>query len=102
MRAARTPPEPPPMTKRSVSKSAMTGVLRLEIVAFLLHLGAKAVHHILTDALTPLLNIVEGFVEHLWLDRNHLFAEGRFVERQHVFEFLLAESIGVELCRLGH
>jgi hypothetical protein len=35
MRAARTPPEPPPMTNRSTSKSDM-----LHIVSALLHFGA--------------------------------------------------------------
>src|SRR5947209_6061150 len=97
MRAARTPPEPPPMTKRSVSKSAMVDVTRvLQVVTLLLHLGAEAVHHFLTHARRPLLHIVKGLVEHERILDDNLPAERRLVEREHVLQLLLAETLGIE------
>src|SRR6187455_900763 len=102
MRAARTPPEPPPITKRSVSKSAIRSPARLEIVALLLHLGAEAIHHLLADLLAPLLDVVERLVEHLRLDIGHLLAERRLVEHEYVFQLLLAEAVRILPRRIGH
>src|ERR1043165_10043427 len=103
MRAARTPPEPPPITKRSQSKSAMTAAqARLEIMALFLHLGAEAIHPLLADLASPLLNIFERLIEHLRLDTRHLLAQRRLVEGEHVLQFLLGETVGIELRRIAH
>src|SRR5262249_28097490 len=111
MRAARTPPEPAPITNRSVSKS-LIGYSKLgrsskpgrsEVVALLLHLGAKAVHHLLGDARAPLLlHEGEGRVEHLRLLHQHLLPERRLEEGHELFELSIAEARRVLPRRLGH
>src|SRR4051812_29072631 len=93
IRAARTPPEPPPMTNRSVSKSAMmVRGAALKIMALLLHLGAEAVHHFLADARPPLLlHEIEGLIENPRFALLHLLAERRLVERNQILQLGFGE-----------
>src|SRR4051794_28103441 len=106
MRAARTPPEPPPMTNRSVSKSLIARRVLplgpLEIVPLLLHLGAEAVHHFFRDTRTPLLHETESRIEHLRLLHQHLLPERRLEERHQLLQLGVAEARSVLPRRLVH
>src|SRR5476651_1630015 len=97
MRAARTPPEPPPITNRSVSKSLIAErrgrVAGSEVVALFLHLGAEAIHHLLAEPRRELLlNKAERFFEHLRLGSEHFLANRRFEECHQVLQLRLAEA----------
>src|SRR6516162_11546035 len=71
IRAARTPPEPPPMTKRSTSNSAMihsdlfqgfpVRYALSDFLATLAHLGAEGAHHGFREVLRP--RVHEGHAE---------------------------------------
>src|SRR3954452_16779367 len=103
MRAARTPPEPPPITKRSVSNSAMGFAGRgLKIVALLFHLGAEAVHHFLANARRPLLHESKSLIEDHRLSFQHFLAERCLVEREHVLQLSFGESDCIESARLSN
>src|SRR5947209_2368089 len=106
MRAARTPPEPPPITNRSTSSAiaALSVVLVFarrpnfsgDRLAALLHLLAELAVHFVTESLAPVLHVLQAGVDRLRLLGLHLLADGRLVEREHVLEFLLGESCGVD------
>src|SRR4029077_1179121 len=82
MRAARTPPDPPPMTKRSTSWSAIS-----EIVSALLHLGAHLGNDVLGKAVAPLAGVGHAFVDDFRFLDDHLSAERRLIEVQQVLQF---------------
>src|SRR5579862_3416489 len=86
MRAARTPPEPPPMTNRSTSKSDM-----LHIVSALLHFGAHAIHDVDRQIVGPFGGAVHGIFDGLRLLDDHLLADGGLVERQDLLQLGLGE-----------
>src|ERR1700733_11952922 len=97
IRAARTPPDPPPMTKRSTSKSDM-----LHIVPALLHLGAHPGHDVDGKIVAPASRIGHAFVERLRLLDEHLLAERRLIEGQKALQFGFSEMAGVEARRRVH
>src|ERR1700692_185076 len=97
MRAARTPPEPPPMTKRSTSRSAM-----LHIVSALLHLGAHLGHDILGKIVRPSAGKDHALIEYFRLLDESLFAERRLIIRQQILQFLLGKMGGVNAGALIH
>src|ERR1700681_3776481 len=97
IRAARTPPDPPPMTNRSVSNSAMSAPERL---ATLFHFRTKFIVHRFVKALRPLAHIGHAGLNRLWLLREQLLAERRLVEGDEVFQFLLGKVAGVDLRHL--
>src|SRR5271165_2323098 len=70
IRAARTPPDPAPMTKKSRSK-AMTRALwtALEVDALLLHLPARLRHNVGGELVAPGSDHVLKVLEEYWLDR---------------------------------
>src|SRR6202035_3216002 len=90
MRAARTPPEPPPMTNRSTSKSDM-----LHIVSALLHFGAHAVHDIDRQIVRPRGGATHRVFDSLRLFDDHLLADRRLVERQNLLQLGLGEMGGI-------
>src|SRR5580700_4095026 len=92
MRAARTPPEPPPMTNRSTSWSAM-----LEIVPALLHFRTHLGHDFLGKVVAPFPGIGHAFVEGLRFLGQHLLAGGRLIEGQNGLQFRFGEMAGVDL-----
>src|ERR1700733_6540713 len=68
IRAARTPPEPPPMTNRSTSKSVTAASCEgSEILPLLLHLFMDTLHHVGRQLLGPRLHRHHELVEHAWL-----------------------------------
>src|ERR1700683_2997699 len=93
MRAARTPPEPPPMTNRSTSKSDM-----LHIVSALLHFGAHAVHDVHRQIIRPCGGAAHRVFDSLRLLEHHLLANRRLVERQNLFQLGLGEMAGISTC----
>src|ERR1700733_6623066 len=90
MRAAPTPPEPPPMTNRSTSKSDM-----LHIVSALLHFGAHAVHHVDRQIVSPFGGAVHRVFDGLRLLDDHLLADRRLVERQNLLQLGLGKMGGI-------
>src|SRR5262245_22498347 len=92
MRAARTPPEPAPMTKRSRS----IGGQMSDLVAALLHLDAEFADDLLRQAVRPDLRILHALVENDRLLADQLAPERRLVEGERVFELLLGEAAGVD------
>src|SRR5262245_61516782 len=124
IRAARTPPEPAPMTRRSTSCSAIcrapaarqhrrsaarcgagnddraprgSSRQRLDFMPSLFHFGAHPVDYLLRQSVRPNLRISHALIENPRLFRKQLAAEGRFVKGERVLEFLLLESGGVKL-----
>src|ERR1700710_1461810 len=82
IRAARTPPEPPPMTNRSTSNSAISAPIEIRLpwsnlLAALAHLGAElAVDHF-GKTIRPLLHIGDAALNCLGLGREQSLAERR-------------------------
>src|SRR5262245_10851431 len=103
MRAARTPPEPAPITRRSTSCAAITtpalAVGRAarhvdavsQIVTLLLHLGLEPRHDLLADLSRPGFRARQALVDHDRLLGGEFLADGRLVEREHVLELRLGE-----------
>src|SRR5581483_10260041 len=88
-RAARTPPEPAPITNKSTSSlipSPGASAVRLEIVALLLHLRAHAVHHLFGELIGPLLDPAEAVVENPGFLLDDLPSERGAVEGERVLE----------------
>src|SRR5262245_7602989 len=106
MRAARTPPEPAPMTKRSTSGIANPSPNpgshprscphRLDFVPPPLHLRAKLGNDFVGKLVPPSLHVLGALVENDRLLRDDLPAERRLVEREHVLELLLGEPRCIE------
>src|SRR5258708_6517092 len=100
MRAARTPPEPAPMTNRSTSSDipapivALRRELELGVAAFF-HFRAHFRHHGLGIFVDPDLRTLGRCLAGLRLLLNHLLAERRLVEGDHILEVLLAERSGI-------
>src|SRR6201998_1099539 len=86
MRAARTPPEPPPITKRSTSWSAILRIT-LHIVSALFHLGAHTGHDFFGEVVRPLAGIGHALVKHYRLLGQLLLTERRLVEGQQILQF---------------
>src|SRR5271154_5571134 len=86
IRAARTPPDPPPITKRSTSWPAM-----LNIVSALFHFGAHTVDDFKGQIVRPLAGTVHALVERLRLLGNGLLADRRLVECQQLPQLRLGE-----------
>src|SRR6266850_740195 len=110
MRAARTPPEPPPMTNRSTSNSAIStppeivspdqtslSNFQLDFLAALAHLGAELGVHRFGKDLRPLVHIGHAELNGPGLVREQLLTERRLVERHQVLEFLFGKLVGVNL-----
>src|SRR6185369_11501644 len=101
MRAARTPPEPPPMTKRSTSNSAISTPPEVafgsDILAALLHLGAELAVDGFGKGLRPLVHVGHAELDGAGLTREQLLAERRLVEGDEILQFLLGELVGVDL-----
>src|SRR5512138_1419549 len=99
MRAARTPPEPPPMTNRSTSNSAMVRVpiWSSDILTALLHLGAELAVDDFGKLLRPLVHIGHAELDGAGFVREQLLAERRLVEGHEVLQLLLGELVGVDL-----
>src|SRR6266851_1525807 len=117
IRAARTPPEPPPMTNRSTSNSAMVTLpgfyfltrflhanrppLRSKtlwksyFLAAFAHLGAELGVDGFGKLLRPLIHIGHAGLNCLGLGREQLLAERRFVKRDEVLQLLLGKLAGV-------
>src|SRR6266702_3649926 len=91
MRAARTPPDPPPMTKRSTSCSAM-----LQIVPALFHLGAHFIDDVLGKIVGPGASHGHALVQRPRLLVNDLLAKRRLVETQELFQFRLGKVRGID------
>src|SRR5947209_4832961 len=106
MRAARTPPEPAPMTNRSTSSDMVFSLPRPipgqeperlhKALAALLHLGAELGVDFGRKRARPVVRGLHGFLQRLGFFGNELLPERRFVERQRVLEFLLGEMRGVD------
>src|ERR1700712_4966913 len=101
IRAARTPPEPPPMTNRSPSKSAICSPgrsqFRSDFLAAFFHLGAELIVDRLGENLRPLVHIGHAELDCPRLRRKQLLAERRFVKRHQILQVLFGELIGVDL-----
>ena len=98
MRAARTPPDPPPMTNRSTSKSAMSDFDRLsDFLATLAHLGAERTIDGLGELLRPLIHVCHAGPIALGSCVNQLLAQRRLVEGDEVLQLLLGELAGIDL-----
>src|SRR5260370_14553880 len=91
MRAARTPPDPPPMTKRSTSCSAM-----LQIVSALFHLGAHFVDDVLGKIVRPGAGHGHALLHGLWFLVNNFLAKRRLIETQELLQFRLGKVSGID------
>src|SRR5262245_41852552 len=102
MRAARTPPEPPPMTNRSTSNSVISHldlVFRQssDLLAPLAHFGAELAVDDLREVLRPAVHIGHAELDCPRLARQQLLAERRLVEGDEVGQLLLGELVAVDL-----
>src|SRR6185312_7560144 len=103
MRAARTPPEPPPITNRSTSNSAMVSPDRVwshrsDLLAALAHLGAEIGIDLFGKPLRPLGHVSHALLNRLRLGRQQFLPQRRFVEGHQILQFLLGELARVDLC----
>src|SRR5215468_5998946 len=97
MRAARTPPEPAPITNSSTSGIPIVcSVLSLDLFSSLPHLGAELGDDFVGELVRPLVDVAGALIEDHRLLRNDLAADRRLVERQHVLKLLLGEPRGIE------
>src|SRR3954468_19027120 len=97
MRAARTPPEPAPITNRSTSGIPRVRLLlSLDLFSSLPHLSAELGDDFIRELVSPLVDVASALIEDRRLLRDDLAADRRLVERQHVFELLLGEPRGVK------
>src|ERR1700730_13819868 len=124
MRAARTPPEPPPMTNRSTSNSVISTpnisppgsknllltrfldanrdplrskTLSSDLLAAFAHLGAELGVDDFGETLRPLVHIGHRKLNCLGLGGPKFLAERRFVEGHEVLQFLLGKLAGIDL-----
>src|SRR5258706_7146176 len=101
IRAARTPPEPPPMTNRSTSNSAIqaplkAGVCGSYLLAAFAHLGPEFAIDDFAKLLCPLVHKGHAELNCPRLGGEQFLPQWRFVERDQVFQFLLGELVGVD------
>src|SRR5665647_1808587 len=109
MRAARTPPEPAPMTNKSTSLSAIaryrpvmkTAAWRLnkrgsKRMPSFLQLFAHLRNHFVGQGVRPILRESQAGVGNFRLFGEHFFAQRRFIEREQVLEFLLGKTRRIE------
>src|SRR5436190_18009738 len=99
MRAARTPPDPAPMTKRSTSRSAIHLIQsagadrpRLDFVTASFHFGAHLVDDLCRELLCPTRRRSHALVRDHGLFNKQLVAEWRFIKGDCVLELLLREA----------
>src|SRR5512138_3430209 len=99
MRAARTPPEPPPMTNRSTSNSAMVRVpiWSSDILTALLHLGAELAVDGFGKLLRPLVHIGHAELDGARFAGEQLLPERGLVKGDEIFQLLLGELVGIDL-----
>src|SRR5262249_33648474 len=102
MRAARTPPEPPPMTKRSTSYSAMAAPpflreARSDRLVALLHFLAERLVHDTRKRQRPLVHVGHAELNGARLGRQQFLAQRRLVEGDEILQLLLGELVGVDL-----
>src|SRR5689334_3344227 len=106
MRAARTPPEPPPITNRSTSKSAISSSTRslslspLDLLAALAHLGAELSGDKIGEFRRPLVHRHHAHLDGLRLGRKQLRSERRLVEGDEILDLLVGELVAVGLRHL--
>src|SRR5215475_11057660 len=92
IRAARTPPEPAPITNRSTSGIPIVcSVLSLDLFSSFPHLGAELGDDLVHELVRPLVDVAGALIEDQRLLRDDLAADRRLVECQHVLELLLGE-----------
>src|SRR5215471_7805077 len=97
MRAARTPPDPPPITKRSTSCSAIS-----HVVSALPHLGAHFTHDFLRKLIRPAPRHRHAFVGRFWFFGDDLLAERRLIERQKLLQLRFGEMARIDTGRVSH
>src|SRR5262245_18027190 len=120
MRAARTPPEPPPITNRSTSCEAIAafrcpsneraavcqhpGVVpqELEVMTSLLHFRAKPAQNLVGRPGRPHLRETNSLLEHLRFLRDQFLAKWRLVEREKLFELRFGKAPRIEGRHLVH
>src|SRR5437660_6229540 len=102
MRAARTPPDPAPMTKRSTSRSAIHPIQsaaadrpRSNFVAAFFHFGAHLADDLFRELLCPTRRRSHALVRDQGLLKKQLVAERRFIKGEYVLELLLREADSV-------
>src|SRR6201996_2640040 len=100
IRAARTPPEPPPMTNRSTSNSAiyyldLIAKQRSDLLAPLAHFGAELAIDDLGEVLGPAVHIGHAELDCPGLAGEQLLAQRRLVEGDQVDQLLLGELVAV-------
>src|ERR1700722_20631007 len=91
MRAARTPPDPPPITKRSTSYSAMS-----DIVTAPLHFCAHFGNDVVGELVAPVSGVGHACLKRLRLLDNELAADRRLIERQNIPQFRFGEIAGID------
>src|SRR3954454_21068292 len=102
MRAARTPPEPPPITKRSTSYSAMAAppLFRQppsDRLVALLHLVAEFLVHGARKLQRPLVHIAHAKLDRPRLGHQQLLSQRGLVEGHEILQLLLGEFVGIDL-----
>src|SRR6478736_1786909 len=114
MRAARTPPEPAPMTKRSTSWSAISrrhhiirtiapviGDNPLKRVTPLLQFVAHFRDNLVGERVCPVLRKFQAFLTDFRLLGEQLHADWGLVERQYLFELRFGEVGSVQFGHFG-
>src|SRR5262249_47172565 len=97
MRAARTPPEPAPITNKSTSGIPIVFLVSsLDLFSSPSHLGAELGNDLVCELVRPLVHIARALIEDHRLLRDDFAADRRLVERQYVLELLLGELRGVK------
>src|SRR4051812_25567084 len=99
MRAARTPPDPAPITRKSTSWAAISAPARKaasQVVALLLHFLAEARRHLLVDLARPHFGARQALVDDGRLLGGKFLADRRLVEGEHVPDFSFAELLGIK------
>src|SRR5215471_14939825 len=101
IRAARTPPEPPPITNRSTSNSAIPTSTEFvpgsDLLAALAHLGTKLAVDDFGELLRPLVHIGHAELDGAGLVGEQLLPKRRLVERHQVLQLLLGKFVGIDL-----
>src|SRR3954471_18096064 len=97
MRAARTPPEPAPITNRSTSGIPIVWLdLGLNFFSSPSHLAAELGDDFVRELVRPLVDVAGALIEDHRLLRDDLAADRRLVKCQHILELLLCELGGVK------
>src|SRR5262249_5913031 len=102
MRAARTPPDPAPITRRSTSCAAITTPAdraasgASQIVTPLLHFVAEPCHHLVIDLSRPGFGALQALVDHDRLLGGEFLADRGLIERDELLELGFGELLGIE------